>query len=177
MLEEAHAAPQLERRHRCAAARIDAAAAMRRSARDCFRAPTAGEIGGWPSICDTPGMSAPFDLSERQASREAEATDLLTNPMGVVHGGFAATLLDSALGLAMRSALSAGVGYATADLKTGDTRAIPADGRRMRPAGRVVHVGRRMVAAEASLTGLDDGRLHAHGTATRFLFPLSGAEA
>ena len=88
------------------------------------------------------------------------------NPIGSVHGGFAATLLDSALGCAVHTTLSAGVGYSTLELAVNLVRGItPATGPVLAE-GTVVHAGRRTATAEARLTAEDGGALLAHAKTT-----------
>jgi uncharacterized protein (TIGR00369 family) len=88
------------------------------------------------------------------------------NPIGGVHGGFAATLLDSALGCAVHTTLSAGVGYSTLELAVNLVRGItPATGPVLAE-GNVVHAGRRTATAEARLTAEDGGALLAHAKTT-----------
>ena len=88
------------------------------------------------------------------------------NPIGSVHGGFAATLLDSALGCAVHTTLPAGVGYSTLELAVNLVRGItPATGPVLAE-GTVVHAGRRTATAEARLTAEDGGALLAHAKTT-----------
>jgi uncharacterized protein (TIGR00369 family) len=88
------------------------------------------------------------------------------NPIGSVHGGFAATLLDSALGCAVHTTLPAGVGYSTLELSVNLVRGLsPATGPVL-AAGRVLHAGRRTATAEAQLTAEDGGALLAHAKTT-----------
>ncbi|WP_222850271.1 PaaI family thioesterase [Allosaccharopolyspora coralli] len=88
-----------------------------------------------------------------------------TNPLGVVHGGIAATLLDSAMSCAVHTTLPAGVTYTTLELKVNYVRAAPPDGRTLTAEGTVVHGGRRTATAEGRV--LDDrGKLIAHATTT-----------
>ncbi len=88
------------------------------------------------------------------------------NPIGVVHGGYAATLLDSALGCAVHSTLEAGEAYTTLALETKFVRAVTRDTGRVRATAEVVHRGRRQATAEARLTAVESGKLLAHATAT-----------
>ena len=87
------------------------------------------------------------------------------NPIGVVHGGLAATLLDSAMGCAVQSTLPAGVGYTTLEVKVNYVRAMTAETGRVTAEARVLHVGGRVATAEGGVTG-PDGKLLAHGTTT-----------
>ena len=91
------------------------------------------------------------------------------NPMGGVHGGWFATLLDSALGCAVHSMMPAGRGYTTAELSVNYVRALSPRVQRVRAEGRVVHCGRQLATAEARLVG-PDGTLYAHGTTTCLVF-------
>jgi uncharacterized protein (TIGR00369 family) len=93
------------------------------------------------------------------------------NPLGTVHGGYAATLLDSCLGCAVHTTLPAGVGYTTLELKVSYLRAITADTGIVRAEGRVIGSGRRAAFAEGSLTDRN-GRILAHATTTCLIFPL-----
>jgi uncharacterized protein (TIGR00369 family) len=91
------------------------------------------------------------------------------NPIGSVHGGFAATLLDSAMGCAVQSMLPAGSSYTTLEFKVSLIKAITADTGEVRAEGRALNVGRRVGTAEGRL--LDDkGRLLAHATTTCLVF-------
>ena len=88
------------------------------------------------------------------------------NPIGSVHGGFAATLLDSALGCAVHTTLPAGVGYSTLELSVNLVRGItPATGPVLAE-GRILHSGRRTATAEAKLHAEEGGALLAHATTT-----------
>lgn len=87
------------------------------------------------------------------------------NPLGTVHGGYAATMLDGAIALAVQTSLPAGTPYATLDLKVTYIRAMTSASGPIRAEGRIIHMGRRMAATEATLTD-KDGKLCAHATAT-----------
>jgi uncharacterized protein (TIGR00369 family) len=87
------------------------------------------------------------------------------NPIGSVHGGVAATLLDSALGCAVHSTLEAGARYTTVDLRVTFVKPLTASTGPVRCEGRIIHVGTRIATAEGRITDAD-GRLYAHGTAT-----------
>ena len=93
------------------------------------------------------------------------------NPMGVVHGGWFATLLDSALGCAVHTKMPAGRGYTTAELSVNIVRALTPNVPRVRAIGRVIHCGRQLATAEAQLIG-PDGTLYAHATTTCLVFEL-----
>jgi uncharacterized protein (TIGR00369 family) len=93
------------------------------------------------------------------------------NPMGTIHGGWYATLLDSALGCAINTMLPAGTGYTTAELSVNLVRAIGSKAPRVRAEGKVIHCGRQLATAEARLYG-PDGTVYAHGTTTCLVFEL-----
>lgn len=93
------------------------------------------------------------------------------NPLGSVHGGWFATLLDSAMGCAVHTMMPPGRGYTTAELSVNIVRAITDKVPRVRAQGRVIHCGRQLATAEAQLLG-PDGRLYAHGTTTCLVFEL-----
>jgi uncharacterized protein (TIGR00369 family) len=94
------------------------------------------------------------------------------NPMGSVHGGWYATLLDSALGCAVHTMMPPGRGYTTAELGVNLVKAIhPRQAPRVRAQGKVLHCGRQLATAEARLYG-PDGTLYAHATTTCLVFEL-----
>lgn len=117
-----------------------------------------------------PGIlqSLDFDFIEVEAGRAVFAGipgDHAYNPIGMVHGGYAATLLDSACGCAVHSRLSAQQAYTTLELKVAYHKAVTRDSGLLRAEGKVVSIGRRAAFAEARLTGAD-GRLYATATST-----------
>jgi uncharacterized protein (TIGR00369 family) len=93
------------------------------------------------------------------------------NPMGTVHGGWFATLLDSALGCAVHTRMKPGQGYTTAELSVNIVKALTPKVSRVRAQGRVIHCGRQLATAEARLVG-PDGTLYAHATTTCLVFEL-----
>lgn len=93
------------------------------------------------------------------------------NPLGTVHGGWFATLLDSALGCAVHTMLPAGRGYTTAELGVNLVKALTPKVVRVRAEGRVIHCGRQLATAEARLVG-PDGTLYAHATTTCLVFEM-----
>jgi uncharacterized protein (TIGR00369 family) len=93
------------------------------------------------------------------------------NPIGSVHGGYAAILLDSAMGLAVHSMLPAGSGYTTLEFKISFIRGMSKDTGPVRSEGRVLNVGRRAATAEARITDAK-GRLLAHATTTCLIFEI-----
>jgi uncharacterized protein (TIGR00369 family) len=96
------------------------------------------------------------------------------NPMGGVHGGWFATLLDSALGCAVHTLMPAGRGYTTAELGVNFVRGLSPRVGRVRAEGKVIHCGRQLATAEARLFG-PDGTLFAHATTTCLVFDLPPA--
>jgi uncharacterized protein (TIGR00369 family) len=99
------------------------------------------------------------------------------NPIGSVHGGYAATMLDSVMGLAVHSMLPAGHGYTTLEFKVSFIRGMTKDTAQVRSEGRILNVGRRAASAEARITDAK-GRLLAHATTTCLIFELpSGTSA
>ena len=121
-----------------------------------------------------------FDLVEAAEGRAVFAVtpeEFHYNPIGVVHGGLAATLIDSATGCAVQSTLEPGVAYTTLEVKVNFARAITRDTGRVVCEGTVIHRGRRIATAEARLVAEASGRLHAHGTATCLLMAADGRAA
>jgi uncharacterized protein (TIGR00369 family) len=88
-----------------------------------------------------------------------------TNPMGGVHGGWYGTVLDSAMGCAVMTAVPRGALYTTLEYKINITRALP-PGTAIRCTGRVDHAGRSTAVARGELRGADDDRLYATGSTT-----------
>ena len=91
------------------------------------------------------------------------------NPLGTVHGGWFATLLDSSVGCAVHTTMAPGRGYTTAELKINIVRPLTDRVPLVRAEGRTIHVGNRMATAEGRLFG-PDGKLYAHASTTCFLF-------
>lgn len=91
------------------------------------------------------------------------------NPLGTVHGGWAATLLDSALGCSVHTMMPAGRAYTTAELSVNYVRGLTPKVQRVRAEGKVIHCGRQLATAEARLVG-PDGTLYAHATTTCLVF-------
>jgi uncharacterized protein (TIGR00369 family) len=113
-----------------------------------------------------------YDIAEAASGRvivSAVPTDALLNPAGTVHGGFAATLLDSAMGLAIQSTLEQGISQTTLEFKISLVRPITPETGPIQAEGVVLSRGRRVGTAEGRLTDRD-GRLLAHGTTTCLIF-------
>lgn len=105
------------------------------------------------------------EVDEGRVAFEGEPIAGILNPSGVVHGGWALTLIDSACGCAAHTVLPAGVGYTTLETKVNFTRAITLQTGRVRVEGQVVAKGRAIITADAKLADMS-GRLLAHGTST-----------
>ena len=95
---------------------------------------------------------------------EATADDRRLNPLGGVHGGFSATVLDSVTGCAVHSTLDPGVGYATIDLNLKMLKAVPMNVSLIAE-GRIINISRSLGVSEGSLKDLE-GQIYAHATAT-----------
>jgi uncharacterized protein (TIGR00369 family) len=109
------------------------------------------------------------EVNEGHVVFEGEPAEYHYNPIGLVHGGFALTLMDSALGCAIHSSLAAGVGYASTDLQLRFVRPITGDTGLVRCEGRTVHLGRTTAIAEGRLTDAG-GKLLATGTTACAIF-------
>jgi uncharacterized protein (TIGR00369 family) len=137
-----------------------------------MRAIAAGEIPP-PPIAVLLG----FELVEVEEGRAVFAVtpqEFHYNPIGVVHGGLAATLLDSAMGCAVHSTLPAGTGYTTLEVKVNFARAITRDTGRVLCEGKLIHGGRTVATAEGRAFAEDTGKLLAHGTTTCLLSSTNG---
>jgi uncharacterized protein (TIGR00369 family) len=125
-----------------------------------------------PPICEVMG----FHLTEADSGRAVfeGLPDLQHyNPIGSVHGGFAATLLDSALGCAIFSTLHKGDGWTTLELKLNYVRGMSGDTGPVRAEGRIIHRGRTVATSEGDLKDAA-GKLYAHATTTCMIFPAKG---
>ena len=105
------------------------------------------------------------EVGEGLAVFEAEAGPWAYNPIGSVHGGWYAAVLDAPLGVALHTLLPQGVGYTTLELKVNLVRPVTPDTGRLRATGRVVHRGRRTALTEARMEDAA-GTLYAHATST-----------
>jgi uncharacterized protein (TIGR00369 family) len=93
------------------------------------------------------------------------------NPIGSVHGGFAATLLDSCMGCAVHSTLPVGMGYTTLEIKVSFLRPLLENTGPVRAEGKIISVGKRVGTAEGRIVD-GEGKLYAHGTTTCLIFAL-----
>jgi uncharacterized protein (TIGR00369 family) len=113
-----------------------------------------------------------YDIVEAENGRvviTAEPRDTHLNPAGTVHGGLAATLLDSCMGLAVRSTLAKGVNSTTLEFKISFVRPITPQTGEIRAEGWVINCGRRVGIAEGKITDRQ-GRVLVHGTTTCLIF-------
>ena len=131
---------------------------------DYVRAIQSGEIPP-PPIAVVMNFSI-AELEEGRAVFEGEPGEEHYNPIGVVHGGYASTILDSALGCSVHTTLPAGVGYTSQTLEVKYLRPITRDTGKVRAEAVVVHQGRRNAVSEAKLTAAETGKLLATGTST-----------
>jgi len=104
------------------------------------------------------------EADEGRAVFAVEPAEWMYNPIGMVHGGIAATILDSCMGCAVHTTLPAGVGYTTTDVQVRYIRAIGGATGRVLAEGRVVHAGRRTATAEGRVFTEADETLIAHGS-------------
>ncbi|GED96684.1 PaaI family thioesterase [Gordonia crocea] len=117
-----------------------------------------------PSIGRLLGMR-PVSLDEGKVSFAVTPQPDFANPLGSVHGGVCATLLDSVMGCAVHTTLPAGVGYTTLELKVNYIRTVAVDAGELTGIGETIHVGRRTATAEGKVIDAN-GKLVAHGTTT-----------
>ncbi len=128
-----------------------------------------------PPINETMGFVL-IEIEEGRAVFEGNPGRSVYNPIGSVHGGYAATLLDSACGCAVHSKLTAEQGYTTLELKIAYHRPLTEASGPVRAEGRILSMGRRAAFAEATLKDRD-GRLCASATSTLLVFPLDQPKA
>jgi uncharacterized protein (TIGR00369 family) len=93
------------------------------------------------------------------------------NPLGSVHGGYTAALLDSCMACAVHSTLDAGYSYATLEVKINYVRPVTAETGEVQAEGKVIHAGKRIATAEGRLLDAA-GKIYAHGTTTCLIFSL-----
>jgi uncharacterized protein (TIGR00369 family) len=139
---------------------------------DYMRALAAGKLPA-PPIAVVMSMG-PIEIEEGRVVFAGEPGEEHYNPIGIVHGGYAATILDSVLGCAVHTTLPVGVGYTSLGLEVKYLRPISRDTGRVRCEGTVVHRGRRQATAEARLTSEESGKLLATGTSTLMIFDGRG---
>jgi len=117
-----------------------------------------------PPIARLLGMRL-VKVEEGEAVFELTPSEQHYNPIGVVHGGIAFTMLDSAMGCCVHSTLPAGKGYTTLEMKANLVRAITLQTGPIRASARIVHAGKTTATAEAKVADAS-GKLYAHGTST-----------
>jgi len=122
-----------------------------------------------PPICEVLNFHL-TDADKGRAAFEGTPEWRFYNPIGSVHGGWAATLLDSALGCAIFSTLNKGDGWTTLELKINYVRGLNKDSGLLRAEGRVIHRGRTVATSEGDLKDRE-GKLYAHATTTCMIFP------
>jgi uncharacterized protein (TIGR00369 family) len=146
-----------------------AAAGRRLAGRAFLEAIRTGELPP-PPVADLVGFTVEA-IDEGRAVFALQPGEVHYNPLGSVHGGIVATLLDSVMGCAVHSTLPAGRGYTTLEIKVSYLRAVTERTGPVHATGRTIHVGRTTATAEAMLEDAG-GRLYAHGTTTCLVFDL-----
>ena len=141
----------------------DRGAMARLSGIELLREMIAGRVAG-PAMAGWLRFGL-VEVAEGRAVFEGEPDGRFLNPMGMVHGGWALTLIDSATGCAAHTLLEAGASYTTVETRGNFSRPIMADGGPVRAEGKVISRGRRIITAEARVTDAA-GRLLAHGGST-----------
>ncbi|MEZ0579500.1 PaaI family thioesterase [Nocardioides sp. MH1] len=142
---------------------IDLAQLAEMTGLETMRAIADGELPP-PSIAVLLGMSV-VDVGEGRATFELTPDERMMNPLGTIHGGIAATILDSCLGCAVHTTLRPGEGYTTAQLNLHYLRPMLPGTGPVRATGTVVHRGRKQATAEGRLVD-GAGKVIAHGTTT-----------
>jgi uncharacterized protein (TIGR00369 family) len=139
---------------------------------ELLHAIAAGDAPGAP-IAELLGFE-PIEAEEGRVVFAAVPGPQHYNPMGAVHGGLAATLLDSAMACAVHSTLPEGQAYTTLELKVNFTRPITSETGRIVCEGTVVHRGGRVATADGRVVAERTGKLLAHGTTTCLILSLNG---
>lgn len=139
------------------------------SGREILEAMMSGELP-YPPMSDTMNMNL-LEVGNGVAVFQGIPLWQHYNPLGSVHGGWFATLLDSALGCAVQSALPAGRSYTTLELSINIVRSASDKTGPLRAVGAVIHVGRQIATAEASLED-ESGKLYAHASTTCHIFDV-----
>ncbi len=134
-----------------------------------MQAMLAGELP-YPHIAETLDFSL-IEVAPGSATFQGTPQLKHYNPLGSVHGGWYATLLDSAVGCAIHTMMPEGRGYTTAELSVNIVRAASHKSGPLRAIGTVIHCGRQLATAEGRIVGAD-GKLYAHATTTCLVFEL-----
>lgn len=140
-----------------------------RTGLEIFQAMMNGELPA-PPIAQTLGFLM-VEAGHGHVAFQGRPDFAYYNPLGSVHGGWFATLLDSAVACAVHSTLPAGRSYTTLELKVNMIKALSVKVPLVRAEGRVVHAGRQTAVAEGRIVGAD-GTLYAHATTTCLVFDL-----
>jgi len=122
------------------------------------------------------GITLNFRGVEVEAGRvvfAGEPDESCYNPIGVVHGGYISTLLDSAMACAGQTMIPKGFGYTTLELHINFVRAVTRETGTIRAIGETLHVGKRVITAQGRLVDAHD-KLYAHATTTCLVIPLEG---
>lgn len=120
-----------------------------------------------PSMATTIPMK-PTLIESGQVTFEVQADQHHLNPLGGIHGGFAATVLDTVTGCAIHTVLEAGAGYGTIDLNIKMCRPIPQN-RPLTAIGQIINTSKNLAISEGKIID-EDGKLYAHATATCMIF-------
>jgi uncharacterized protein (TIGR00369 family) len=148
---------------------VPAETAATMSGLEMLTAMIAGNLPG-PPIMQTLDFTL-IEVEHGRAVFEGNPAFNHYNPLGTVHGGYAATLLDSCMGCSVHTTLPKGVTYTTLEFKVSLVRAITKDTGVVRAEGKLLNAGRRTATAEGRLTD-SNGRLLAHGTTTCLIFEI-----
>lgn len=143
---------------------------MRHSGIELLRMMIAGQLPA-PPMAHTLNFSL-VEAEEGRVIFRGEPLPEFFNPLGAIHGGWAATLLDSALGSAVHAALPVATGYSTIEYKVNLVRPILPETGEVICEGRLVHLGRTIATSQATLT-TTAGKLLAHGTETCAILPFA----
>ena len=143
-----------------------------KSGREILEAMMSGELP-YPPMNETMNMTL-LAVENGRAVFQGIPLPQHYNPLGTVHGGWLATLLDSALGCAVQTTLPAGRSYTTGELSINIVRSASHKTGPLRAVGTLIHGGRQIATAEARLED-ETGKLYAHATTTCFVFDVPTA--
>ncbi len=150
---------------------LTAGAAMEMAGLDLLRAVRDGSVPA-PPIAALVGLSF-VDVEAGRIVMRLTPAEYHYNPIGSVHGGILATLLDSVMGCAVHSTLPKGRAYTSLEIKVNYVRAVTAESGELSAEGKILHVGRRSAVAEGRVVDAK-GRLCATGSTTCLVFDLDG---
>jgi uncharacterized protein (TIGR00369 family) len=140
-----------------------------KSGREILEAMMSGELP-YPPMSETMNMTL-LEVDNGRAVFQGIPLQQHYNPLGTVHGGWFATLLDSAMGCAVQSKLPVGRSYTTAEISLNIVRSASHTTGPLRAVGTVIHGGRQIVTAEARIED-ETGKLYAHATTTCYVFDM-----